>query len=273
MIFNNGTTANVPNVECIKIYNNTCIENQTNFNYSDSQSDTIFMAHTNNAPPRNIEIYNNYIKFSKLFGYLPNNTVFQNRKAIGWRIHDNTHDMAFVAAGKTYFNMTPAYMLGCVFEFKDPVNVPNSISAPLFVITNVYGDFGGASRITIEDPDFLRFGGAVATISDNLFTNAFGSEITVPANFQLNYTVETGTKFGYVKVTNGAGIYDKSVTPGVTSVTIPSYDYDGSVFDVFPKTLDSPNNNGAATGLIKAVAEGPASGLLFTRGYKKRVFV
>lgn len=271
MIYNEGETGDVPNVECIKIYNNTCIENQTNFDYSDSRSDTIFMIHSNNAPPRNIEIYNNYIKFSKLFGYLPSNTVSENRKVIGWRIHDNIHDMAFVAAGKTYFNMTPAYMLDCVFEFKDPVNVPESISAPLFVITNVYADFGGKSRITIEDPYFLRLGGAVATISDNLFTNAFGSEITVPATFQLNYVVEAGTKFGYVKVTNGAGVYGKSVTPGVTSVTIPSYDYDGSVFDVFPKTLDSPNNDGAATGLIKTVAAGPASGLLFSHGYKKRV--
>lgn len=269
-IFNNGITGDVPNVECIKIYNNTCIENQTNFDYSDSQSDTIFMAHSNNAPPKNIEIYNNYIKFSKLFGYLPDNTVPGNRKAIGWRIHDNIHDMAFVAAGKTYFNMTPAYMFDCVFEFKDPVNVPKSISAPLFVITNGAGAYGGHSRITIEDPDFLRFGGAVATISDNLFTNPLGSEITVPANFQLNYTVEAGTKFGYVKVTDGPPPYN-SVTPGVTSVTLPSYGYDGSVFDVFPRTLDSPNNNGAATGLIKTVAAGPASGLLFSPGYKKRV--
>ncbi len=273
LIYNEGITGVVPNVECIKIYNNTCIENQTNFNYSDSQSDTIFMAHSNNAPPSNIEIYNNYIKFSKLFDYLPSNTVSQNRKAIGWRIHDNTHDMAFVAAGKTYFNMTPAYMLGCVFEFKDPVNVPLSISAPLFVITNEYPDFGGRSRIAIEDLYFLRLGGAVATISDNLFTDAFGSEITVPADLQLSYVVEAGTKFGYVKVTNGAGMYGKGVTPGVTSVTLPSYGYDGSVFDVFPKMLDSPNNDGAATGLIKTVAAGPASGLLFSTGYKKRVNV
>lgn len=272
-ITSNGTTSVVPNVERIKIYNNTCIENQTNFNYSDSQSDTIFITHANNAPPSNIEIYNNYIKFSKLFGYLPSNTQPPNRRIVGWRFHDNTLDMGFVAAGKTYFNMDVLYILGCVFEFKDPVNAPTSISAPLFVITNSSTSFGGMSRIMIEDSDFLRLGGAVATISDNLFTSAFGSEITVPANFQLNYTVEAGTKFGYIKVTNGAGIYGKSVTPGVTSVTIPSYDYDGSVFDVFPKTLDSPNNDGAATGLIKTVAGGPASGLLFTRGYKKRVFV
>jgi len=270
-IYNNGVTGTVPIVERIKIYNNTCIENQTNFNYSDSQSDTIFMAHNNNAPPRNIEVYDNYIKFSKLFGYLPSNTVPSNRKIVGWRFHDNTLDMGFVAAGKTYFNMPAVFILDCVFEFKDPVNAPASISAPLFVITNSDGSFGGKSRITIEGPAFLRLGGAVATISDNLFTTAFGTEITVPATIQLNYTVEAGTKFGYVKVTNGNAPYDKSVTPGVTSVTLPSYSYDGSVFDVFPRTLDAPNNYGAATGLIKTVAAGPASGLLFSSGYKKRV--
>lgn len=273
VIYNEGTTSTEPNVESIKIYNNTCIENQTNFNYSDSRSDTIFITHANNAPPRNIEVYNNYIKFSKLFGYLPSNNVPANRRIVGWRFHDNTHDMGFVAAGKTYFNMAASFILDCVFEFKDPVNVPTSISAPLFVITNADGSFGGASRITIEDPDFLRHGGTVATISDNLFTNAFGSEITVPASFQLNYTVEAGVKFGYVKVTNGTAPYDKGITPGVTSVALPSYDYDGSVFDVFPKTLDSPNNNGAATGLIKTVAAGPVSGYTFTFGYKKRVNV
>lgn len=269
-ITSNGAPGDVPNVECIKIYNNTCIENQTNFNYSDSQSDTIFITHANNAPPSNIEIYNNYIKFSKLFGYLPSNTEPLNRKIVGWRFHDNTLDMGFVAAGKTYFNMTAEFIWDCVFEFKDPVNVPESISAPLFVITNSAGAFGGRSRITIEDPYFLRLGGAVATISDNLFTPAFGTEITVPASFELNYTVEAGTKFGYVKVTNSDAPYDKSVTPGVTSVTLPSYLYDGSVFDVFPKTLDSPNNTGAATGLIKTVSAGPASGQLYTFGYKKR---
>jgi hypothetical protein len=270
-IYNSGVTGIVPEVERIKIYNNICIENQTNFNYSDSQSDTIFMAHSNNAPPRNIEVYNNYIKFSKLFGYLPDNTVPANRRIVGWRFQDNTLDMGFVGAGKTYFDMTPLYIFDCVFEFKDPVNVPASISAPLFVITNADGTYGGASRITIEDPDFLRFGGAVATISDNLFTLAFGSEITVPAYLQLSYTVDAGTKFGYVKVTNSGVPYDKSVTPGVTSVTLPSYSYDGSMFDVFPKTLDSPNNNGAATGLIKTVAAGPASGWIVAHGYKKIV--
>lgn len=269
-ITSNGTTSVVPNVERIKIYNNTCIENQTNFNYSDSQSDTTFITHANNAPPSNIEVYNNYIKFSKLFGYAPDNTVPLNRRIVGWRFHDNTLDMGFVASGKTYFYMPAAFILDCVFEFKDPVNVPMSISAPLFVITNSNSVYGGMSRITIEDPDFLRLGGAVATISDNLFTPAFGSEITVPANFQLSYTVEAGTKFGYVKVTNGAPPHN-SVTPGVTSVTLPSYSYNGSVFDVFPRTLDAPNNDGAATGLIKTVAAGPASGLLFSTGYKKRV--
>ena len=272
-IYNSGVTGITPTVERIKIYNNTCIENQTNFNYSDSQSDTIFMAHTDNAPPSNIEIYNNYIKFSKLFGYLQSSTVLPNRKIVGWRFQDNTLDMGFVGAGKTYFNMTAAYIWDCVFEFKDPLNVPASISAPLFVITNAYADFGGKSRITIEDPDFLKLGGAVATISDNLFTDAFGSEITVPATFQLNYVVEAGTKFGYVKVTNSSAPYDKSVTPGVTSVTLPNFGYDGSVFDVFPKVLDSPNNNGAATGLIKTVSAGPANGLLRMSGYKKRVNV
>ena len=268
-IHSNGTTSVVPNVERIKIYNNTCIENQTNFDYSDSQSDTIFMAHSNNAPPSNIEVYNNYIKFSKLFGYLPSNTQPPNRRIVGWRFYDNTLDMGFVAAGKTYFNMDVSFILDCVFEFKDPMNVPTSVSAPLFVITNQDATFGGRSRITIEDFYFLRLGGAVATISDNLFTDAFGSEITVPATFQLNYTVEAGTKFGYVKVTNGAAPYDKSVTPGVTSVTLPSGGYDGSVFDVFPNRLDA-TYNGAATGLIKTVAAGPASGYLFSVGYKKR---